>query len=212
MYRLTDEAATVLRTFGTPDFDATVAKFIAKFGSLREDYRRIREICQIPLRLCDGTTLSLSPGVHNSLQVGVIQEFGPRFAPGAVVLYLGDTARKHIIFDVDEFSRLHIPITEHDKLPDIILYWAERNWLYLIEAVTSHGPVSPKRHRELEGLLKESPVDRIYVTAFLGAADFRKYAGDIAWETEVWIAESPDHLIHFNGPKFLGPYRERNVD
>ena len=120
---------------------------------------------------------------------------------------LGDTAQKHIVFDVDQLSRLNIPITEHDKLPDIILYWAENNWLYLVEAVTSHGPVSPKRHRELEVLFKSSPAHRIYVTAFLGAAGFRKYAGDIAWETEVWIADNPDHMIHFDGAKFLGPYK-----
>jgi adenine-specific DNA-methyltransferase len=54
-----------------------------------------------------------------------------------------------------------------------------------------------------------SAAGRVYVTAFLDKADFRKYAADIAWETEVWIAETPDHMIHFNGPKFLGPYRRR---
>ena len=98
-------------------------------------------------------------------------------------------------------------MTAHDKLPDIVLYWPGRNWLFLIEAVTSHGPVSPKRHREIETMLKDCPAERIYVTAFLDVKAFRKYAGDIAWETEVWIAETPDHMIHFNGPKFLGPYK-----
>ena len=131
----------------------------------------------------------------------------PRFTPGATVLYLGDPARKHIVWDVDRLLKLNIPIAEHDKLPDIILYWAEKNWLFLIEAVTSHGPVSPKRQWELEALLKDSPAYRIYMTAFPDAAVFRKYAGDIAWETEVWIADNPDHLIHFDGAKFLGPYK-----
>ncbi len=28
----------------------------------------------------------------------------------------------------------------------------------------------------------------------------------IAWESEVWIAEEPMHMIHFNGERFLGPY------
>ena len=82
-----------------------------------------------------------------------------------------------------------------------------RNWLFLIEAVTSHGPVNAKRHAEIESMLAKCPAERVYVTAFLDKADFRKYAADIAWETEVWIAETPDHMIHFNGPKFLGPYK-----
>jgi hypothetical protein len=28
----------------------------------------------------------------------------------------------------------------------------------------------------------------------------------IAWESEVWIPEDPDHMIHFNPEEFLGPY------
>jgi hypothetical protein len=106
-----------------------------------------------------------------------------------------------------EPQRRHSSITEHDKLPDIILYKSATNRLFLIEAVTTHGPVNPKRHAEIETMLSGCPAERVYVTAFLDKADFRKYAADIAWETEVWIAETPDHMIHFNGPKFLGPYK-----
>jgi len=119
----------------------------------------------------------------------------------------GDTALKHVVLDAQELARLNAPVTGHDKLPDIILYWLERNWLFLIEAVMSHGPVSPKRHREMEAMLKDTQAHRVYVTAFPDTKTFRKYAGDIAWETEVWIADAPDHMIHFNGPKFLGPYK-----
>ena len=159
--------------------------------------------------MVDGSIIFLSPGIHNKLQVAVVEEFGPRFAPGANLLYIGDTAEKHVVFDAHELSKLNVPVTEHDKLPDIILYWPERNWLFLIEAVTSHGPVSPKRHHEIEAMLKGCPAERVYVTAFLDPKAFRKYAGFIAWETEVWIAETPEHMIHFNGPKFLGPYKLR---
>ncbi len=81
----------------------------------------------------------------------------------------------------------------------------------MIEAVTSHGPVSPKRHREIESFLGGCSAERVYVTAFLSISDFRKYAADIAWETEVWIAANPDHMIHFNGPKFLGPYKPKTA-
>lgn len=97
----------------------------------------------------------------------------------------------------------------HGKLPDVVLYDRRRNWLFLIEAVTTHGPVSPKRHAELEAMLKHSTPGRIYVTAFLDMKGFVKYASQIAFESEVWIANHPDHMIHFNGDRFLGPYPPR---
>ena len=161
----------------------------------------------MPLALPDGSVVYLSPGEHNVLQVAIVEQLGPRFAPGAVVLYIGDTALKHVVYAATALKKIGVPITEHDKLPDVVLYRPVKNWLYLIEAVTSHGPVSPKRHRELEGVLARCTADRVYITAFLSIQEFRKYAAEIAWETEVWIADNPDHMIHFNGPKFLGPYK-----
>jgi adenine-specific DNA-methyltransferase len=212
VYRLTEDAVSVLRSLGTAKFDKVVAGFVERFGSLQEAYLRRREDNKISLKMADGSRIFLSPGIHNQLQIAVVEEFGPRFAPGANLLYIGDTASKHVLFDAHELAKLNVPITEHDKLPDIILYWPERNWLFLIEAVTWHGPVSPKRHREIEAMLKACPAERVYVTAFLNVKAFRKYAGDIAWETEVWIAEIPDHMIHFNGKKFLGRINHVNND
>ena len=129
-----------------------------------------------------------------------------RFTPGAVVLYLGDTAQKRLLVATDTLKMLKIPEMNHDKLPDVVLYAAQRKWLFLIEAVTTHGPVSPKRHAELEAMLKSCPAVRGYLTAFVDFAGFKKYASELVWESEVWIAEFPDHMIHFNGDKFLGPY------
>jgi hypothetical protein len=200
----------VLRAYGTPAFDAKVVGFMKKFGSLHDAYSRRRTVASVPLALPDGVTVYLSPGKHNELQVAVIHDLGPRFAPGAKVLYVGDTAKRHVVFDIDELTKLRIPITQHDKLPDIVLFDKKRNWLYLIESVTSHGPVSPKRHREIERMVRNCPAGRVYITAFSTMSDFRRYAADIAWESEVWVAEHPEHMIHFNGPKFLGPYKPLN--
>lgn len=206
-YQLTEEAAEVLKTFGTAGFGAAVTSFIEQFGTLKAAYERTRASQQIPLRLPDGSTVFLSPGEHNALQVAVIEDFGPRFAPGATVLYVGDTAKKHVIYEKNQLAQTGVPITKHDELPDVVLLDPVKKWLFLIEAVTSHGPVSPKRRREIEALLKGCTAERVYVTAFLTISDFRKYAAEIAWETEVWIAATPDHMIHFNGPKFLGPHQ-----
>jgi hypothetical protein len=207
---LTDAAIVVLKTYGTPAFDDAVEKFVQEFGQLAKAYNMRRDLQKVKLKLPGGVTIQLSPGKHNALQVAVIEEFGPRFASGAALLYLGDTAKKHVVCATDGLDGLNIGITEHDKLPDIVLHDAERNWLFLIEAVTTHGPVNAKRHAELENMLVACPAERVFVTAFLDKAAFRKYSADIAWETEVWIAETPDHMIHFNGPKFLGPYKRRD--
>ena len=208
-YALTDDVIPLLKAYGKPDFDRKVTKFIGQFGELKTAYEKRRNLCRVELRLQDGTKVQFSPGVHNELQVAVIESFGPRFAPGAVVLYIGDTARKHVVLDHETLAELNIGITEHDKLPDVVLYDQKKHWLFLIEAVTSHGPVNPKRHREIEHMLRDCSVQRIYVTAFLDRRSFRKFAADIAWETEVWLVETPDHMIHFNGPKFLGPYKPK---
>jgi BsuBI/PstI restriction endonuclease domain len=135
-----------------------------------------------------------------------VEAFASSFARGAVLVYLGDTAEKQLVIDANLLNQLGIPEMNHDKLPDVVLYERERNWLFLIEAVTTHGPVSAKRHAELEAMLRDCPTGRVYVTAFMDFTAFKKYAADIVWESEVWIAEFPDHMIHFNGDRFLGPY------
>lgn len=204
-YALSEAALTVIRTYGTDAWNDAVENFKNTFGSLMTLYQSSRQAGGIVLTLPDGSTLILSPGEHNQLQAQVIEQFAPQFASGAVLLYLGDTADKDLYVATQELINLGIPITEHDKLPDIILYLPSQNWLYLIEVVTSHGPMTPKRFVELNELLLNCAAGKIFVTAFPSFTEFRKHMRNIAWETEVWIAEVPEHLIHFNGDRFLGP-------
>ena len=145
------------------------------------------------------------PSKHNKLEVAIAEDFGPRFAPGAKLIYIDDTAKKTLVLEEAAFAKLGIPVSEHGKFPDVILYDSKQKWLFLIEAVTAHGPISPKRHIELEKLFGKCKAGKIYVTAFLDFATYKKYASDIAWEAEVWITEMPSHMIHFNGDKFLRP-------
>jgi hypothetical protein len=208
-YQLTEEAADVLRSFGTRAFSKKCELFLKGHGSLTEAYERARHLLKVPVTLPDGSKIELSPGLHNELQRLIIEEFAPRFAQGAVVVYLGDTAQKRLIVASKTLNDLNIPEMNHEKLPDVVLYDERRGWLFLIEAVMTHGPVSPKRHTELEVMLKDCPATRVYVTAFMDFAGFKKYASEIVWESEVWIAGFPDHMIHFNGDKFLGPYPPR---
>jgi len=205
-YALTKEALGVVRAFGTPKFDALVQAFRkAQKGGLAAQYGQARRAANIEMTLRDGETVTLSPGAHNRLQADVVELFLPRFASGAHVLYLGDTDHKSKVVDEARLAALGVPVTKHDKLPDVVLHHEEKDWLFLIEAVTTHGPVGPKRYMELEDALSGVSAGRVYVSAFPSFREFKKYADDIAWETEVWVAEFPDHLLHYNGDRFFGP-------
>ena len=205
-YALTAEALVVIKSFGTRSFDAKAEAFRAAVGGgLAARYARSRVRRSMPVTLPGGGQVILSPGKHNALQRDVVEVFLPRFAPGTALLYLGDTDHKHLYVEAERLAELGIPINQHDKLPDVVALDGARGWLFLIEAVTSHGPVSPKRHVELEQALVGCKAGRIYVSAFLDFREFKRHADQIAWETEVWIAETPTHLMHYNGDRFFGP-------
>lgn len=204
-YAISEAAIPVLRSFGTKRFEREILRFQLNKGALLNVYQAVKTRNLVPVRLPSGKALLLSPGKHNKLQSEIIKEFAPRFAPGALVLYLGDAAKKTLHLETEALEKLGLALTQHDKLPDIVLFLEDKAWLYLVEAVTSHGPVSHKRKHELDSFLSKCKLPKVYVSAFPALAEFRRHIHEIAWETEVWIADMPDHLIHFNGEKFLGP-------
>lgn len=204
-YALTQGAFDAIITFGTKSWEKAVEKFISEEGDLSKKYKRERKRILIPVKLGNGKTLRLSAGKHNEVQAAIVHNFASRFTHGGSVLYLGDTAKKDLYMDETKLKDLGIPVNQHSKLPDVIIYDHSKDWLFLIEAVTSHGPVSPKRIIELEEMLKGCNAGKIYVTAFPNFAEFKKHSNNIAWETEVWLADVPDHMIHFNGDRFMGP-------
>ncbi len=161
---------------------------------------------RIPVTVAPGKTIKLSPGGQNLLISKVIEEFCPRFVPGGQLIYVGDTDKKLAYFDIELLKSLGVVVDSHGKMPDVVVHHKRENWLLLIEAVTSHGPVNPKRREELKALFRDSTSGLVFVTAFLDRRAMTKYLNDISWETEVWVADSPSHLIHFDGQRFLGPY------
>lgn len=120
-------------------------------------------------------------------------------------MYVGDTIEKDLVKNVHQLKKLGFEITLHDKMPDVVLYREDKDWIYFIEAVTSVGPMESKRVLEISEMTKEVKSGKIFVTAFLDFKTYKKFAENLAWETEVWIAEMPEHMIHLNGDKFLGP-------
>jgi hypothetical protein len=206
VYQIEPDTLKLLRKFGTAAWVKNLAAYMKTRKTLAARYAGAREMQKLPVKLATGETMRLSPGDHSKLIKAIIQEFAPRFVPGGVLIYAGDTGEKWGYFDKELLAKLGVEVDGHGKMPDVVLYYAEREWLLLVESVTSHGPVDGKRHDELARLFAGSKAGLVYVTAFPSRAVMTRYLGEIAWETEVWVADAPSHLIHFNGERFLGPY------
>lgn len=206
VYQIEPSALKLIRSFGKSRWQSHLRKYLQTIKTLQSLYARERDMRRLPVTLADRQELRLSPGGQNILIKKIIDDFCPLFTPGAKVIYIGDTQNRWAYFDSKALALLDVDVTEHGKIPDVIVYHIEKNWLVLIEAVTSHGPVNPKRRQELKELFSKSTAGLVFVTAFIDRRAMLKYLNDISWETEVWIAESPTHLIHFNGERFLGPY------
>ncbi len=205
-YQVTGEALDVLRAYGTDAWQSTTDRYLADLPGLKARYAAAREMDRIPLTLPDGSIFTLTPGGQNVLLKAMVEDFCPRFTPGGQVLYIGDAGDKWALFERETLSSLNIEVDEHGKMPDLVIYLPDRNWLVLLEAASSHGPVDSKRQAELTNLFAQSTAGLVYVSCFPDRAEFRKYVDKIAWESEVWCADHPTHMIHYNGERFLGPY------
>lgn len=203
-YRLTEEVLQLLRNFGLQSWDENISKFMISHEKLIDTYESKKKMTMMPVHIND-SDLKFSPGKHNQLQKAIIEEFAPRFAPGARCLYVGDTIKKDLVRNTDKLHQLGIEITLHGKMPDVILYRADKNWIYFIESVTSVGPISPKRIIEISEMTKKVTAGKIFVTAFPDFATYKRFSESLAWDTEAWIADRPEHMIHMNGDKFMGP-------
>ncbi|MBQ6945990.1 MAG: restriction endonuclease [Ruminococcus sp.] len=208
-YRLTEEMLLLIRSYGTDEWQTRKEAFLANHESLIGMYSSHRAIRKIPVKI-NGIDFTFSPGKHNQLQKAIIEEFAPRFAPGSECLYVGDTTEKDMVKNVEKLAELGFAITLHDKMPDVVLYSAEKNWIFFVESVTSVGPMDPKRIREIEEMTRNVTAGKIYITAFLDFKTYKKFSDSLAWDTEVWLAENPDHMIHLNGDRFLGPRTGNN--
>lgn len=206
VYQIEPNLMKVLQTYRTNRYPVALTAWQKKRKSLVEQYAKVRAMQMVPVQVKPGYQITLSPGDHSELIRDIVQEFGPRYAPGGELVYVGDTGDKHGFFDKDLLASLGTELDNHGKLPDVVVYMRDKNWLLLIESVTSHGPVESKRQMELARLFADCTAGLIYVSAFPDRKTFLRYLDVIAWESEVWIADAPTHMIHFNGSRFLGPY------
>lgn len=207
-YRVTNEALALIHAFETDHFANQLIEYLVSAPGLATKYAAARQLERIPVTLPDGSAITLSGGGQNVLLKTMVEDFCAIFTPGAQVIYIGDADEKLAKFDADVLSALGVVVEQHGKLPDLVVYDSARNWLILMEAASSHGPVDGKRHAELAKIFGDSSAGLVYVSAFPDRATMRKYLNVLAWETEAWAADEPTHLVHFNGSKFLGPYSD----
>ncbi|MDQ4490729.1 BsuBI/PstI family type II restriction endonuclease [Sinomonas sp. ASV486] len=205
-YQVTPQALAVIQKHGTAAFGPALIAYLSAVPGLKVQYAAAREMNRIPITLPNGQPFTLSPGGQNVLIKQMVEEFCPQFTPGGEVLYIGDADAKWAHFEKDGLEALGVAVDEHGKMPDLVVHLPDRQWLVLMEAASSHGPVDAKRHSELAALFADASPGLVYVSCFPDRREMRKYLHQIAWETEVWCAEDPSHLIHFNGERFLGPY------
>lgn len=210
-YRISPEALEVLRAYGTPAYDELLTEYLVSAPGLAARYAAVREMTRLPVTMPDGSELRLSAGGQNVLIKSMVEDFCSRFTPGGQVLYIGDADLKLGIFHEAELAKLGVELDLHGKFPDLIVYMPDRNWLILLEAASSHGPVDAKRYDELKAIFGSSTAGLVYVSCFPDRATMRKFLSDLSWETEAWAADEPSHMIHLNGSRFLGPYEDEQL-
>lgn len=212
VYRVSPNALSVIRMYSgsnddtSSEFRIALEEYLAYAPSLVELQREERKIHKIPVRMPSNEIAYINPGGQNKLIKSMVEEFCPRFAPGGQVLYIGDADSKTSNYNEELLSSLGINLDMHGKMPDLVVYQKDKNWLFLMEAVTTHGPVNPLRKKDLESLFGGSEAGIVYVSCFPNRQVLRSHLMDIAWETEVWLESDPTHMIHFNGSRFMGPY------
>lgn len=207
-YALEENFAELIKKYGSEKWTYALSEFELDQEYIDQFYSR-RELEKLEVHLEKGVVISLDKGPHNKIQKAIIEEFLPIYGYSAKVLYLGDTSNKHMHEYSDQMINLGLNIEDRGMLPDIVAFSSEKKWLYLIEAVHSSNPLNPERCIELQrSILKDCPYGVVFVTAFLSKKEFARWLPQIAWETEVWLVDTPQHLIHFNGDRFLGPHEK----
>lgn len=204
VYQVPAELVALLGTYGSDAWDAALAHWHGVVPRLRDRWAREREMAMIPVTLSDGAEVVLSPGGQNPLIKAIVEDFCARFAPGGRVLYLGDTGAKWRTWKHHALSEFGVRVDKHGKMPDVVVHDSEGNRLLVVEAVSSGGPIDPKRHDELTAVFGGCEVEVVYVTAFPDRRSLARHLGAIAWETKVWLADAPTHLIHFDDTRHHG--------
>lgn len=208
-YKISAEYSRIIKNYGQSDWFKQVEAFNSSHPTYEEKISQKRNLPKIKVTTPDGKEIDLKDGEHNAIQKAIIEEFLSRFGYGAQLLYCGDSDNKYgLIFEEQKLQELGFSDLKQSKLPDVVAYSPEKDWVYMIEAYHTSNPITPTRKLELQKIMGESSKKGIFVTAFENVSSYHKCTEELAWETEIWIATEPDHMQHRDGVKFLGPMEE----
>jgi type II restriction enzyme len=205
-YRVSDDALAIIREYSRSVFETHLAGYVHRhvfFKSLAEERR---DLPKTNVQLQSGHVLRLSPGGQNKLIKNIIENFMPRFVPNGIVLYVDDTDHGMGVVDRDTIDELGIKLGPREKAPDVIIWDPTREWLLLVEAASTHGPIDVTRKAELKRIFPKQFHQAVLVSCFPDRSVMRRFLSQLAWESEAWCADTPDHMVHFNGSRFMGPY------
>lgn len=211
-YKLSDTALEVIKTYGTPAWDRAITRYRNNFQTQVELYRAARRKGSFDVVFPSGMEIRLKAGGQNTLIAAMIEKFCPSFIDGGKILYVGDAGDKYLVYDTQTLTQLGIELDRHGKMPDLVVLDEKRNWLFPMEAASTHGPVDHSRYLELHELFGSSSAGLVLVSCFPDKKTLRRFIADLAWETEVWVADEPTHMMHLNGSRFLGPYANQSID
>lgn len=207
-YQISAEYSRIIKNYGQTDWFTQVSTFRENHPSYEDRISAKRNIPKLKVTTQDGRLIELKDGEHNNIQKAIIEQFLPRFGYEAEVLYCGDSDNKYgVIFEKEKLETLGFSNLKGSKLPDIVAYSPQKDWIFLVEAYHSSNPITPQRKYDLITNVLGSCADKaVFVTAFENINSYKNCPEELAWETEIWIATEPDHMIHRNGGRFLGPY------
>lgn len=218
-YKSRETLVRLLRSIQTDDYRTELARAKAVSDKLLSIYGRKRELDQTPVVLPDEDVMFISNEGQGPLVRAIVEKMLPRFAGGVSVLAIdtadglkfpwegkaGNQAAESVRELISEQPKtaVNTPI-----YPDVIAYDGDKGWLFLVEACNSEGVFDERRRSRLADLLGPRFPNMIFITCFNSRNEMKQWLPQLAWETEVWVADDPDHMIHLDGAKYLSPYIE----
>lgn len=157
---------------------------------------------EVSVTLPNRSVRRLAQGPSSVLIKAVVEEFLPRFLYAPAVVLLSESRTKIVVQEKALIEALGLRIETDRLLPDLIALDTQlgRELLLFVEVVATDGPVTPSRKKALEAMAEEAhfTADKLaFVTVYLDRdhATFRKTFGSLAWNTLVWLASEPEHII-----------------
>ena len=205
-YRLTAQFVALIRTYGTERWLEELEVYKSIHPSYETLLKQVKDLDPGYSVNYNGLVFTLDRSPHNKLQKAILDVFAKYFASGAELLYIGDTSDRMLRKNDNRLSELGINVfSKSTCIPDIILYDEKHNRILFIEAYNSVGEFTYDRVKDILACCHCKPGTEVaFITAFATMKKALQVINNIAWDTDIWVAEYETHLIHKNGDKFIG--------